>query len=344
MPTCDFRLHGLLRIRINHDGGPFLGPLLARYGHYATPVAGEPDLVFDIGRFAPDRRAAWRLDGKYYVKEDSVGCDHRHKIARWTVEVKGLEGGPLAVRIDANLPGRVVMGGDTVPALIRYALARKGHSLVHGSAVERDGRALVFAGRSGAGKTITAARFVKAGWRFLGDDSCILGPSGVLGFVQPFNIRFTYDVKGLYGNPFTARDRLAIVSKRLLSIATAGRIGLLTSLPPERLLGAGIGEGGACSRYVILQGGDRFEVEDRYSAEAAVAQTLSNLSFECRELDAYLLAYAHVFPRSPAAAFWRRQAEILAGALKEARILRVTVPKDFTEPDFRRLAEALEAG
>lgn len=343
MPGFDLDFHGILRVRMRGTDGLLMGPLRRRYDRYRVPEGGDPDLCFDFGPFTPDRRGAWRLDGRYYVKENVLGCDQRHKLARWTVEVKGWEAGPLAARIDADLPGRVVMAGDTVPTLIRFALGRKGYSLVHGSAVERDGRALVFAGRSGAGKTITATRFVKSGWKFLGDDCCILGPAGVLGFVQPFNVRFTYDVQGLFGNPFTARDRLAILAKRFLSLATAGRINLLTSLPPERLLGAGIGTGGACGCFVILQGGEAFSVEDDYPAAAAVSQTLSNLAFECRELEAYRLAYAHVFPRSAAAGFWEVQARILEAALRNARIVRVTVPRLYTEGDFRRLAGALGA-
>jgi hypothetical protein len=343
VPTDDYAFHDLLRVRVIHGGGPFMGVLPARYARYRAPASGEPDLVFHIGPFRPDRRGAYRLDGQYWIQEGRIGCEHRHKIARWSVEIEGWEGERTVVRIDPNLPGRVVMAGDSVPALIRFQLARKGALLIHGSAVERDGKALIFAGRSGAGKTITATRFVKAGYRYLGDDCAILSPSGVFGFVQPFNVRFTYDVEGVFGNPFTREERMAIAAKRLLSLGTAGGINLLTSLPPERIMGASLGESGACGHYVILQNGPEFRVEREYPLGDAVAQTLSNLRFECRELEGYLLAYAHVFPRSPLARFWDRQAGLLTESLRGSRIFRITVPRVYTDGVFDRLREALGA-
>src|SRR5262249_35255084 len=46
--------------------------------------------------------------------------------------------------------------------------------LLHASAVARGGRAAVFAGTSGAGKSTTALACVVSGMEFLGDDACLL--------------------------------------------------------------------------------------------------------------------------------------------------------------------------
>ena len=343
MPALDFLFHGLLRVRMNHGGGPLLSGLLRKYSTYQVPVSGQADLTFNFGPFQADRKGAFRLDGCYHVKENQISCDLRHKIARWRVEIKGWEGDRTEVNIDPNLPGRVVMAGETVPTMIRFQLARRGALLIHGSPVEKEGQALIFSGRSGAGKTITATQFIRAGHRYLGDDCCILNPAGVFGFAQPFNVRFTYDVEGLFGNPFTAMDRVSIFSKRLLAMATHGGINLLTSLPPERILGATVGQSGACSRFVILQNGRDFRIEDPYPIDLAVAQTITNLRFESRELSAYLLAYTHVFPRSPLATFWDNQASLLAQSLNGKRILRITVPRTYTDETFRRIAEAVSS-
>ena len=75
-----------------------------------------------------------------------------------------------------------------------YQLLR-GHGLhlIHASAIGRDGRALLIAGRSGAGKTTTMLTCVDAGYQFLGDDTTLLwlDPAGT---VQVAALLSTLDV------------------------------------------------------------------------------------------------------------------------------------------------------
>ena len=51
---------------------------------------------------------------------------------------------------------------------------QKGHTVVHGSAVEIDGRGVAMIGTSGSGKSTLAASFHAAGHTLLGDDSLLL--------------------------------------------------------------------------------------------------------------------------------------------------------------------------
>lgn len=343
MPWADFRFHHLLHLRINYPpgaGGAFLAPLLGRYAAYRAEPSGRPDLVVNFGPFPPDTADAYRVDDRIWVKQDYLACVQRYKIARWSLEIKGLEQDRTELNIDANPPARVVVAGETVPALIRYKLARKGAVLVHGSAVEKDGLALVFAGRSGAGKTITAARYLGRGWRHLSDDSCILHQGMVYSFIQPLSIRFTYDVDALFRSPFTLGEKAAIAARKALSMATLGRINLLTSLAPGRVLGGALGVSGACHRFVMLQGGSAFAAGGDIGLDSAVARTLANIRFECRELDTFLEAYGHVYPGSFPARFWDVQADSLAPTLARARRIRIEVPGDYTDAVFEDLARA----
>jgi hypothetical protein len=237
----------------------------------------------------------------------------------------------------------VVIAGETVPALIRLALGRKGAVLAHGSAVEKDGRALVFSGRSGAGKTITAARFMASGWRHLGDDSCILHAGRVYGLIQPMTVRFTYDVESVFGAAFSPRERAVILAKKGLALATAGRINLLTSLPPGRVLGGTLGTSGDCAKVVLMQGGETFRVEPGIGAAAAAERILANIRFESRELDAYLQAYSHVFPRSALARFWEEQAAVLERTLEGCGAVALNVPRIYTDEVFAGIRAAVGA-
>lgn len=342
MTTLDYRLHDLLTLRLTHGGGPLLGHLLSRYAHYQVPASSaEAELSVELGSFAAAGPGCFRLDGFYRAGPDYLECAHSYKLARWRVAVEGWGAPRTRLRIDPNPAARMVIPGETVPSLVRWKLLRKGAVLVHGSAVEKDGRAIVFAGRSGAGKTITAARFVQAGYRFLSDDSCILAPGRVLSLIQPFTVRFTYDAGGLFGNPFTASQKAAILAKRGLALATAGRINLLTSLPPAQVMGASLGSEGRLHRFVILQGGDAFKVEG-LSLDRAVEQTLLNIGFESRELTDYLDAMTHAFPGGPWSRFRADQQAALRACLAGVPLLRITVPGRYTEEIFGGIRAAVE--
>ncbi|MEU8786245.1 hypothetical protein [Streptomyces sp. NPDC048637] len=99
----------------------------------------------------------------------------RHAVARhdgrWTI-----------LHDDGSGTGQRARTGDIVlRALVAAALAALGGMTVHASAVTgRDGRAVVFLGDSGTGKSTLALRLARAGGRFVSGDRTLLvpGPGG----------------------------------------------------------------------------------------------------------------------------------------------------------------------
>ena len=53
---------------------------------------------------------------------------------------------------------------------LQMALGWRRHLLLHASAVEKDGKALIMTGQSGSGKSTLAAMLGHNGWRFMGDE------------------------------------------------------------------------------------------------------------------------------------------------------------------------------
>ena len=60
---------------------------------------------------------------------------------------------------------------------LQMALGQRRYLLLHASAVERDGRALLMTGHSGAGKSTLAALLGERGWRCMGDEFALLDPA-----------------------------------------------------------------------------------------------------------------------------------------------------------------------
>lgn len=67
---------------------------------------------------------------------------------------------------------------------LQVALGHRRHLLLHASAVERDGRAIVMTGESGSGKSTLATLLGASGWRFMGDEFVLLDP--VTGWLRAF--------------------------------------------------------------------------------------------------------------------------------------------------------------
>jgi HprK-related kinase A len=57
---------------------------------------------------------------------------------------------------------------------LQMALGWRRHLLLHASAVEKDGKALIMTGASGSGKSTLAAMLGHKGWRFMGDEFVLL--------------------------------------------------------------------------------------------------------------------------------------------------------------------------
>lgn len=67
---------------------------------------------------------------------------------------------------------------------LQMALGQRRYLLLHASAVERDGRALLMTGVSGAGKSTLAALLSLRGWRLMGDEFALVDPA--TGMVHAF--------------------------------------------------------------------------------------------------------------------------------------------------------------
>jgi HprK-related kinase A len=138
-----------------------------------------------------------------------VGSDWRAPVAeleRLYAGYPGPEDGiaDFTVRLFAARPWRrwlrpaVMLGGDFVlpeaaplplaqgllaaemAMNLQMALGQRRYLLLHASAVERDGRAVLMTGLSGAGKSTLAALLATRGWRLMGDEFALVDPASGL--------------------------------------------------------------------------------------------------------------------------------------------------------------------
>ena len=135
--------------RIGSDWRAPIAQLAELYRDYPAPVDGIADFTVRLTAARPWRRwirPSVTIAGDYMLPEAAP---------------LPLAQGLLAAEMAMNL---------------QVALGWRRHLLLHASAVERDGRALVMSGESGAGKSTLAALLAARGWRLLGDEFALVHP------------------------------------------------------------------------------------------------------------------------------------------------------------------------
>jgi len=133
-------------------GSDWRGPIAAiddLYADYPQPEDGIPDFNVHLFAARPWRRV---LRPSVHIAGDFVIPD---------AAPLPLAQGLLAAEMGMNL---------------QMALGLRRYLLLHASAVERDGRAVLMTGISGAGKSTLAALLMARGWRLMGDEFVLIDP------------------------------------------------------------------------------------------------------------------------------------------------------------------------
>ncbi|HEX5183681.1 MAG TPA: HprK-related kinase A [Allosphingosinicella sp.] len=173
----DLRI-GPVTFRIGSDWRAPLDALRRLYGTYPAP---DPVADFTV-RLEAER--PWRrfIRPSVAIRGDYILPD---------AAPSSLTHGLLAAEMGMNL---------------QMALGQRRFLLLHASAAERDGRALLMTGHSGAGKSTLAALLGERGWRFLGDEFALVDLES--GALHPFPraISLKNEALGLFGG--VAPERL----------------------------------------------------------------------------------------------------------------------------------------
>jgi HprK-related kinase A len=141
---------GPVGFRVGSDWRAPIADLARLYVDYPAPDDGIPD--FNVRLFAA---RPWR------------------RIIRPSVMI----GGDFVLPEAAPLPLSQSLLAAEMAMNLQMALGQRRYLLLHASAVEKDGRALIMTGESGAGKSTLAALLGLQGWRLMGDEFALLDPA-----------------------------------------------------------------------------------------------------------------------------------------------------------------------
>lgn len=131
----------------------------------AEPSDGAFDVTITLGRIPSDGLEGGQQISPFAWVRDDVFWLHVPKVCRFLLtDASHIVVDPEPRIDEASI--RVFLLGSVLGAL----LFQRGHLLLHGNAIEVDGRCMVCLGHSGAGKSTLAAALVGRGHRVLADD------------------------------------------------------------------------------------------------------------------------------------------------------------------------------
>ncbi|UYY58511.1 HprK-related kinase A [Sphingomonas sp. S2-65] len=140
---------GPVGFRVGSDWRQPIAALQDLYRDYPAPEDGIPD--FNVHLFAA---RPWR------------------RVLRPAVHI----GGDFVMPGAAPLPLAQGLLAAEMGMNLQMALGQRRYLLLHASAVERGGKALLMTGLSGAGKSTLAALLMARGWRLMGDEFALIDP------------------------------------------------------------------------------------------------------------------------------------------------------------------------
>jgi HprK-related kinase A len=141
---------GPVGFRIGCDWRGPIAEIERLYADYPRPEDGIPD--FNVHLFAA---RPWR------------------RFVRPSVHI----GGDFIIPDAAPLPLAQGLLAAEMGMNLQMALGQRRYLLLHASAVERDGKAVLMTGLSGAGKSTLAALLMGRGWRLMGDEFALVDPA-----------------------------------------------------------------------------------------------------------------------------------------------------------------------
>jgi len=324
----------------------------AKLHWFEVPDDGrQADIEVRIGPFEPQREGCLALDRRYWARPGYLYVEESDKGLSWRAQIEGLDrpaGEPLRICFAHGKANRRRMPWRLFPDLVMHLyvlwpvleceLAARGLWLVHAGAAERDGRAVLLAGRGGANKTALVAELCRRGWRPLSDDFVLLQKHperGTVVLAMPTSPRwFQFQLRQMEDEVLSPWDKLRLLRylyhRRDVDVAFA----------PEASIGA----------VALVQA-----VEGQTAPEAAPMDPTP--AAECLELNCrmertayighgfrigrFLEAYRYVVPESTYGYGWDRG---LGQALREliapAKTYRIAAPKRY-DPHLADLVESL---
>lgn len=294
------------------------------------------DFSVHLGKFKPSNENCNIINNKYFIKEDYFYCKEDYfKFAKWEFEIYGFEKDKTMVNISSNFVGYMFMSGFIIDFLIHYKLNDKGYSIIHASCISKNDKGILFAARSGGGKTTLAMAFIKRGFNILGDNFIILYQGDVISYFSHLNI-FKYNFVPIIKNKIGLKIKFTIYLKEFLYKLTSGYFKIFTKINPKDIFPELIIEKSKLHTIFILLPKKELKIE-KIDKITLCRQMVMNQKLDTLIFLNYILEYSYVCPTGKLSMHWIRYEDNLINNLIYTSFYQVEVPKKYDTDIFERM-------
>lgn len=244
---------------MRHSTSLRIGPIGFRIGcDWRAPIAALDDLYRDYPK--PD-------DGIPDFNVHLFAARPWRRVFRPSVHIAG----DFVIPDAAPLPLSMGLLAAEMGMNLQMALGQRRYLLLHASAVERDGKALLMTGVSGAGKSTLAALLMARGWRLMGDEFALVDPATGLvhGFPRLISLK----------NEALPVVEAALLDARFGEVMAGTPKGMLRHLVPDARAIAAMAEPAAPALILFPSFGFAAEEREVMPSEAFIRLTQASTNY-----------------------------------------------------------------
>lgn len=329
-----YNIHNVVRFKVTDKRNCLIKKMDSFYNHFTYyrdfSNSSDLDFIINVSDFSPRNESCQVLDGKYYVKEGYIYCKDTKKLSKWEVEISNLNSSPTTVNISTNVLGSISILSNFTEFLVHLKMTEKGYPLIHASGILIGNRGIVFASRSGGGKTTIATYLMEKGFKYFGDNFLIVNNSKIYNFLTPLNL-YKYNLTPLIKKHLSLKKKFSIFMKNIISLISARYIKLSTELNLFNIIPEQIALNGKLDTLLWVIPRSDFSV-NKISKKELIDHLIYNQQIEFMHMPFlnYLYEYAYVFPNSKIGSHWKIYEESLTNAIgNDINIMKVEVPQKY---------------
>ena len=207
-----FDLDGICQMKIY--GEPALVDAVSReLGFYRINPQEAPltlDMEIELRNFSDFQKSGNPREMPPY---DFFGS---HKLAKWAIRFERLGQSPRRIKFYGNIFSRMIVAKQIVEPALRWLAQDLGFIFVHSTALVKDGKGVLIAGRGGSGKTRILLHWLKQGNAFVSDDFTILSYGRARRYVTPLRLGARLLRESGEGKNLTFASRASIYARTML--------------------------------------------------------------------------------------------------------------------------------
>lgn len=182
-----YNIHNLLGLRVNAHNKIF-----DRLSYFEVTSLDEVDIDIIISNFKFPKSAEYeRFNGGFWVGENSIYCDYRHKLSFWKIWIKGLDEEKTTIHFwgDPWFSTELLLMLIIEP-LMTYKLSKHGILFLHAASLSMNGMGQIFTGSTGIGKTTIILKLMNnPDTKYFSDDQTCVKDSTLFSYPLPIGFR-----------------------------------------------------------------------------------------------------------------------------------------------------------